>query len=655
MKNSTKLLVFIIGLMMIPAWLFANVRLPQVLSSNMVIQRNMEIRIWGWADKGEKVSVEFAGKTLKARADKNGEWMVTFPPMKEGGPYSLNVTGKNKVVLDNILMGDVWICSGQSNMEFQLHRAKDAVNEIAKADYPEIRLLNIPNNLQLSTVDDVPETSWMICTPENVENFSAVGYFFGRDIQKEVGVPVGLISTNWGGTNVEAWTSKDYITTVEEFRHSLDDVDQNTFDNLKIKQEEVIAGLMKEFEISDNTGGKPADYSAENIDMSLWKEMKVPGYWERRNLPGVDGTVWFRTSFELPASASEKEAVLNLGKIDDSDYTFVNGVKVGESINKYDKLRSYTLSPGILKPGKNVIAVKVVDDGGNGGFSGPAAQMNITSGSFTLPLDGTWHYRLTGEGLKYSPTTMSPNEKPATLYNGMIYPLLNLRVKGAIWYQGEANAGRAYQYRYLFPLMIRCWRDKFQEADMPFLFVQLANYMAVKTEPGESDWAELREAQTGTLDSLKNTGMAVIIDIGEANDIHPTNKQDVGYRLAMNALKIAYNMDVESMGPLYKSVEFKDGKAIISFSHEGSGLMVKDKYGYLKGFAIAGADKKFHWAKAVISDGKIIASCSEVKNPVAVRYAWANNPDDANLYNKEGLPASPFRSDDWPGITAGIK
>ncbi|HYW96050.1 MAG TPA: sialate O-acetylesterase, partial [Bacteroidales bacterium] len=553
------------------------------------------------------------------------------------------------------LLGDVWICSGQSNMEFPLVKADDAENEIKKADFPEIRLLDIPHNLQLIPVNDVPETQWTVCTPENVPDFSAVGYFFGRDIYQKTGVPIGLISTNWGGTNVEAWTSKECITTVDEFKHSFDDVTSNTLEELKKQQQEKVDKLMADFQISMKDTLKPADWSAEHVDTSLWKEMEVPGLWEKQGLPGIDGTVWFRREFTIPASVAGKGAYLHLGKIDDSDYTWVNGIHVGQTIDKYDEPRTYFLEPDVLKAGKNVIAVKVVDTGGGGGFYSPAEDIKLTAGDYSQSLAGTWKYILSAEGLNYSLNPMSPNDKPATLYNGMLYPLLNLRVKGSIWYQGEANAPKAYQYRYLFPLMIRCWREKFHEPDMPFLFVQLANFMAVQDEPGESDWAELREAQAMTLDSLDNTGMAVIIDIGEAGDIHPTNKQDVGYRLALNALKIAYGRDVVSMGPQYKSVDFKDGNAVVSFTHEGSGLMVKDKYGYLKGFAVAGPDKKFYWAKAVIRNGKVIVSSEQVKNPVAVRYAWADNPDDANLYNKEGLPASPFRTDNWPGITKDAK
>ncbi len=276
--------------------------------------------------------------------------------------------------------------------------------------------------------------------------------------------------------------------------------------------------------------------------------------------------------------------------------------------------------------------------------------MNLFGNDLNIPLSGNWKFRISGENLAYSLSAFGKNQIPSQLFNGMIHPLLNLKVKGVIWYQGESNASRAYRYRELFPAMINCWRNYWEQPDMPFLFVQIANFKAPNPEPGESEWAELREAQLMTL-SLPNTGMTVTIDIGDANDIHPRNKQDVGYRLAINALKIAYNKNVVSMGPIYRSMEKNDRKIILNFDHTGSGLEIKDKYGYLKGFTIAGEDKKFHWAKAWLDGNRVVVYSDKVTSPVAVRYGWADNPDDVNLYNKEGLPASPFRTDNWKGIT----
>lgn len=633
----------------------AEIRLPNLISSDMVFQRGKEIKIWGWADKRERIALTFDNTLKKTRADKDGNWMVVFPAMEAGGPYTLKLSGENEIILENILIGDVWICSGQSNMEWMVANSNNAEEEIENANYPKIRLLQVDHNFQLDPVTDIPITNWTVCSPETIPSFSAVGYFFGRFIHKETGVPIGLISTNWGGTNIEAWTSKDYITRVEVMRERLGnlqiiDVEERKAQARKIKEE-----LIREFNLNLDNPAKE-DWSAMDVDYSNWREAEVPGLWETKGLPGVDGIVWYRKEFELLAEVAERGITLYLGRIDDSDETWINGVKVGEFKDQYDLERIYEIDADVLKPGKNVIAVRIEDTGGGGGFwSGPEF-MKITSGDFSLALSGKWKYKLTAENFDYNNNmNLSPNAVPSSLYNGMINPLLNLAVKGAIWYQGEANAGRAYQYRELMPLMIECWRDKWEQPDMPFIMVQLANYRQAKAEPVNSDWAELREAQLMTTEKLDNVGMAVTIDIGNANDIHPRNKQDVGYRLGLNALNIAYGIDIIYQGPVYESVEFKDGKAVLLFSSAGTGLVAKDKYGYLKGFAIAGEDRVFHWAKAEIKDGKVIVWSQLVENPVAVRYAWADNPDDANLYNGEGLPASPFRTDDWHGITFGVE
>lgn len=653
MKRTSTILLFAC-LLALPNLLWAEITLPQAISSNMVFQRNKEIIVWGWADKKENIKVEFAELSRKTRAGSDGKWMVTFPAMTAGGPYQMVISGKNQIGLENIMIGDVWICSGQSNMEWSVSNSNNAEEEIMNANYPNIRLLDVGRNFQLAPVDDIPATNWNVCSSSSIPSFSAVGYFFGRFVHKEVGVPIGLISTNWGGTNIEAWTSMEFISTHPDFTEKIEKI--KALDPEKAEQEKkvVLENLMKDFGVDPKNPAKE-DWSAMDVDYSLWKEAEVPGLWESRELTGIDGVVWYRKEIELPSEVAGKGLVLNLGKIDDGDITYVNGVEVGRTENSYDAERTYKVDPEILVAGKNVIAVKVFDFGGGGGFwSGPKA-ITATSGDFEMNLSGTWKYKLTGENLNYSFEVYTPNQVPSSLYNGMIHPLLNLSVKGAIWYQGESNANRAYQYRDLMPLMIECWRENWEQPEMPFFMVQLANFKEARDEPGDSDWAELREAQLLTLDKLENTGMAVIIDIGEADDIHPRNKQDVGYRLGLNALKIAYGRDVVHQGPVYESVGFRDGKAYLDFSSTGSGLMIKDKYGYLKGFAIAGEDRKFHWAKAKIEGNKVVVYSEKVKEPVAVRYAWADNPEDANLYNKEGLPAGPFRTDQWPGITEGVR
>ena len=475
--------VFII----MPSPVLADVRMSKIFSDNMVLQRDTEITVWGWADSGEQVTVTLGGQNRVAETGIDGRWEVSLTSMKAGGPFKMLVNGKNSLEFSNILVGDVWICSGQSNMEWPISRSADADNEIAHADYPEIRLFTVPREIAVIPADDLAGGNWEECSPETVASFSAVGYFFGRHIHKETGVPVGLINSSWGGTIAETWISRETMGTIDDFK-------------------EVMA-------------------SADLIDL------------QQRQAETVNG---------------------------------------------------------------------------------------------------------------------GPNSFPTLLFNGMINPVTSFNIKGAIWYQGESNAGRAYQYREVFPALITDWRKQWGQGELPFFFVQLANFMAPVSDPVESGWAELREAQAMTL-SLPATGMAVAIDIGEADDIHPLNKQDVGKRLALSALKVTYGRDIVHSGPVYDYMRVEGDGIRIGFTSTGSGLMSKDKYGYLKGFTIAGKDRKFHWARAIIENNDVVVYSDQVSNPVAVRYAWANNPDDANLCNNEGLPASPFRTDDWPGITFGVK
>ena len=652
MKNPFKLLLFsFICLMIMPA-AFSNVRLPRILSSNMVIQRNTEFKIWGWADKGEKISVSFNELKRSTKAGKDGKWMVIFPAMKEGGPYSMLIKGKNEIKLTNIMFGDIWVCSGQSNMEWPLSRTNNAEDEIASANYPDIRLFQCPHNIQFAPVDDVESGEWKVCTPETVRNFSAVGYLFGRGIHNEVDIPIGLLFTAWGGTNVETWTSMESISEVKDFDGLLQEMKNYDPEKIISKRKAQIDSILKSFG-TDEKGmvGEKALWADPGLDVSQWKNMELPALWESAGLYGLDGVVWFRKGFELTREIASKGIVLYLGPIDDSDITWINGKKVGETKDKYNEDRKYEIPADILKPGINIITVRVEDTGGGGGLYGKPDQMKIVSGDFKLSMAGQWKFRLSSSDVKVDLTSfVGPNSYPTLLFNGMIHPFLNYPVKGAIWYQGESNAGRAHQYRTIFPLLINDWRTKWNNPEMPFMFVQLANYMKPPVEPGESEWAELREAQLMTL-KLPKTGMAVIIDIGEANDIHPKNKQDVGKRLALAALKIAYGKDIVHSGPVYKSMAVSGNKVTVDFDYIGSGLKCYDRYGYLKGFSIAGNDRKFHWAKAYIENNKVVVYNDKVNNPIAVRYGWADNPDDVNLYNNEDLPASPFRTDDWPGIT----
>jgi sialate O-acetylesterase len=430
----------------------------------------------------------------------------------------------------------------------------------------------------------------------------------------------------------------------QDYKAAIDKIKSMDIDQLQKNAENDIKKWQNA--IANEDPGIVNQWFMPSTDVSGWKTMRLPQAWEGAGLPALDGVVWYRKEVVIGAADAGKEAVISLGPIDDSDETYLNGVKVGKTENRYDSPRLYKVPAGSLKAGVNVISIKVIDTGGGGGLWGLDNQVYLEIAGNKLSLAGDWLYKV-GLDLPAPKEASSPNSFPSLLFNAMISPLLNYPIKGVIWYQGENNAGNYIKYRSLFPAMIKDWRNKWNMGDFTFLFVQLANYMEPPQSPQQSTWAGLREAQTMTLAEPK-TGMAVIIDIGEAKNIHPANKDDVGYRLSLAALKVAYGKDLVYSGPLFKSLKIDGNKAILEFDHVGSGLVVKDKYGYLKSFAIAGADKKFVWARASLVEGnKIVVSCEAVKNPVAVRYAWADNPDDANLYNKEGLPASPFRTDNW--------
>jgi sialate O-acetylesterase len=621
----------------------ANVTLPWILSDNMVLQRDIPVNIWGWADPGEKVTVTFNGQKVSAKAAKNGEWKVQLKPLATGGPFELNVKGKNNLVLKNILVGDVWVCGGQSNMEWPLSGSRNWAVDKEKVDNSNIRLFYVPKNMSLKPLDNTQETSWKPCNQENAAGFSAIGYYFGKNLNSEINIPIGLINSNWGGTDIETWISLETMYADKDYTAAIDKIKSMDLEQLRKDAE---ANLKKwQHAINNEDPGIVNKWYAAGTNTADWKTMRLPQAWEGAGLPALDGVVWFRKEISLSAENAGKEAVLSLGPIDDSDETYVNGVKVGKTENKYDAPRMYKIPAGVLIAGVNTISIKVIDTGGGGGLWGMDNQVYFEVGGSKMDLAGNWLYKV-GLDIPAPKETSSPNSFPSMLYNAMINPIIKFPIKGVIWYQGENNAGNYVKYRTLFPAMINDWRNKWNVGNFTFLFVQLANYMEPSQFPQQSTWAGLREAQTMAL-SLPATGMAVIIDIGEAKNIHPRNKDDVGYRLSLAALKTAYGKDLVYSGPLYKSMQTEGNKIIIDFDQVGSGLMVKDKYGYLKSFSIAGADKKFVWARATLEGNKVVVYSDAVKNPVAVRYAWADNPDDANLYNIEGLPASPFRTDEW--------
>jgi len=640
---------------------FADVRVPAIIGDNMVLQQGKKIRIWGWANPNEKVSVVFASQKANAVADVSGHWQTLLGPVKAGGPFELTISASNTLTIKNVLVGEVWICSGQSNMEWPLINSQNGADAVAQANYPEIRLFTVQKTTSSTPLDDV-KGQWIVTTPDKVGQFSAVGYFFGRELYQKLNVPVGLIHTSWGGTPAEAWTSNDALATTSDLQPILARY-QEGLKNVGERQQEYARRLaewsQKNLYQDEGNKGEALGYAASQTNTADWPTMNLPQYFETAGLK-MDGAIWFRKEIEIPQSWAGRSLELNLAAIDDFDTTYFNGTKVGgigsETPNSYNVPRHYKIPAELVRAGKNVIAVRVFDSAGEGGFGAGTMSLRPSEGpEEAVSLGGPWSYKvelaLTPKSPDWGsrPEAAGPTNQnsPSVLYNAMIAPLTPLTIRGAIWYQGESNAGRAYQYRTLFPTMIRNWRNAWGEGDFPFYYVQLANFQPIKDAPGESEWAELREAQTLTLHEPQ-TGMAVIIDIGEAKDIHPRNKVDVGHRLALWALANTYGEKIEYSGPLFQSFSIEGDKLRVKFRH-AAGLKTSDG-GAPKGFAIAGEDHKFVWADARIEGDEVVLSSKEVTKPIAVRYAWADNPV-CNLYNTIGLPASPFRSDDWPGVT----
>lgn len=650
MKNKC---IILAALLCLSGAVSAKVVLPPMFSDNMVLQQQSDAPIWGEAKpmKTVKITTSWDGKTYETQADKQGRWKLSVSTPEAGGPYEITLTDGQKLVLKNVLIGEVWICSGQSNMEMPLKgwgKILDYEKEIAAANHPNIRLLHVEHVTATQPQTDIAirDNGWQVCYPLTIPEFSATAYFFGREISQTQNVPVGLIHTSWGGTNAESWISGKMLKEMPDFAKVVEEV--KAMPDRNAMKAEYLKGLQAWENLVDDgfATGKPVR-AAASLDDAGWGNMTFPGMVEEQGLDGFDGLIWLRRTIDIPASWAGKKVQLSLGAIDDNDITYWNGREVGRT-NGYSATRLYTVPAKLVKAGPLTLAVRVMDTGGGCGMIDDL-YLRSDNGE-QISLAGEWKYQVAADARKEGlpPADMSENPNlPTSLYNAMIHPLVPYGIRGAIWYQGENNASRAYQYRELFPLVIENWRKDWGQ-DFPFYFVQLANYMKTSPQPADSDWAELREAQTRTL-SVANTGMAVIIDKGDANDIHPKDKQTVGHRLALAARAQTYGEQIPYSGPMYRSYQVAGDKIILSFDHTDGGLKSGDGKA-LQGFAIAGRDHKFHWAKAEIEGDKIVVSSPDVPYPVAVRYAWANNPV-CNLYNGAGLPASPFRTDDWTGVT----
>ena len=621
----------------------AQVRMPRIIRDSMVLQRDAPMKLWGWASANEKVSVQFSNKSYKTTAGSDGRWQVLLSPLKAGGPYTLHIDASNHITLKEILIGDVWLCAGQSNMvhQMELHGIRYAA-DIASANYPQIRQFWVPNiaNMQ-GPQDDLPGGSWKWANPKDVGEFSAVAYFFARKLYEKYGVPIGLINASWGGVPIEAMMSE---AACKDFPAILNVIQKN-------KDTAFINSLSRRATTGPRPLPRPQDkgisesWFAPSYIPKNWRPINIPGYWEDQGVKDVDGVVWYRREINIPASIAGTQAKVFLGRIVDADVLYINGKQVGATGYMYPQ-RRYQIPAGLLKAGKNLFVVRVTNNSGKGGFV-PDKPYYLTGGSDTVDLKGEWQYKV---GQVNDPLQRSfgggiaAQNQPTALYNAMLAPLINFAVKGFVWYQGESNTGRPDEYARLQPAMIADWRQKWNNPGAPFLFVQLPGFGDMTYLPTEAQWAAFRDAQKASL-SVPATGMAVAIDLGEWNDIHPDRKKEVGERLALAAEKVAYgDNNVVYSGPMYQSATASGAKIILSFSNIGSGLITNDGE-ELSGFTIAGEDKKFVWAKAKIEGDKIQVWTDEIRTPKWVRYAWSDNPVDPNLYNKEGLPASPFRTD----------
>ncbi|MGH7952344.1 MAG: sialate O-acetylesterase [Limisphaerales bacterium] len=620
-----------------------------MFGDNMVLQRGKSNVIWGWAKPGEKITVKIAGHSATAIAGSDGQWETKIDPPKSGGPYTLKISDADQSVeFHEILVGDVWLCGGQSNMEFGLSMAKNGAEEIKSANHPEIRLFFVQHHVAYAPAA-VPQGTWKICSPQTVTEdgwggFSAVAYFFGKELQDKLHVPVGLVEDCWGGTPVESWMSPESL-------HKLKDFDAPLVEIARLHAKggpeygSFLMHWLDEYDIGNNL------WSAENFDDSKWKIVQIPGGFKELGMADVPCVCWFRKEITLPDPLPAGKATIYLGSIEKMDTTYINGQWVGAS-SWVENPRVYQINAGVLKPGKNVIAIRIFKLKTPGGFLAKPDELKLALGDKTMiPLAGEWKGALSVDARPPHPLPLTDENYPTmpiVLFDGMIVPVAPLAIRGAIWYQGEANFERAYQYRTLLPAMIGDWRKIFDQGDFPFYIVSLPAFMPRRDEPGDDAWAELREAQALTAQNVKNSGLAVTVDTGDPDNIHPKEKKIVGERLALCALTKEYGEKIPYAGPTFKSVEHLPGALKIYFTHTDGGLVVKG--GKLGEFSIAGKDRKWHWANAKIEGDSILVSSPDVPNPVAARYAWQANPE-ATLYNGAGLPAVPFRTDDWPEIT----
>lgn len=647
MRRGNKIFrqLVVVSLMVVGICGFAGaqeLRLPKIFASQMVLQRDTMIRVWGWGRAGEKVRVQLGNEMFVANVSKEGMFEAQMGPYPAGGPHTMVVkSGTDSIKIDSIYFGEVWICGGQSNMQFTIDMLKISADEALEGVSRKIHFFNVQIDTDVVPAEDVAGGSWQVVNEKTVGNLSGAAYYFAKNLYDSLRVPIGLISSNLGATSIETWMSADALDTMPAFS----EIVRKTVGDGKGKAE--MLDDLKAFRVKWdethylNERGIREKWYLPATDISDWEENNIPNFWEYIGYENHDGFGWFRREFDKPAGIAGSHWSLALNQISAYDIVWVNGVKVGETFGGRN-WRNYQVPLELLKERGNTIVVRIFDAGELGGM--------YTSAFWGNPiLNGSWKFKISDaisvDTFPLPPVPdMSFFTHPTCLYNANIAPLIKYRIKGAIWYQGESNEARAVEYEKLLKSLVLDWRKAWKQGDFPFLVVQLANHREIPLKPGDSQWAELRASQMKVLE-LPNTGIVTAIDIGDAEDIHPRDKKTLGFRLALSALKNAYERSIHAMGPVFRAVEFSKQMAIISFSFSGKGLLSKQKDSKLRGFAIAGEDGIFHTAEGTLKGNKVEVQSALVKKPRYVRYAWADNPGLLDLYDESGLPAFPFRTD----------
>ncbi|WP_158218430.1 sialate O-acetylesterase [Roseateles puraquae] len=629
----------------------ADVRLAEVFGEHMVLQRDRPLRLWGQATPGKTLAVALAGRRAQVKVGASGRWQVQFPPLPAGGPHRLTVAGDGSVELQDVLIGDVWLLGGQSNMEWPLAPTDTGPQDIASPQNPQLRQLRVPLRASLQPEAEIAPAPWVVAEPGRVGEFSAIGYHFARRLQSVQGIPIGLVNVAWGGSMLETWVRRDAALQDPDLAPAVralpaDNASYSTALRQRLSARVTVWQPGLPLDGGDATGWS----AAQDLD-AAWPTLQAPGVWEGQGLADLDGVVWLRKRIELSPAQAAGAAELHLAKVDDCDEVWVNSQRVGGQCG-YDQPRRYAVPAGVLRPGANWIAVRVTDTGGGGGFHGDAAAMRLDTAAGSVPLAGLWRARVEKITVADQPTA---NDAPTLAHNGLIAPLHGLSVRGVLWYQGESNVWRAEAYAGTFRRLIQDWRGQFGDAKLPFLFVQLASFLPLAdNQPGAGGWPELREAQAAAL-TLPHTGMATAIDVGDANDIHPRNKRTLGERLAALALRELGLRGAPAGGPRVIGHETRGDTLVLRLADTAGGLRPARAGEPLRGFLVAGADRRWVPAEARLEGDRIVLRSAAVAQPVAARYAWVNNTSEANVVGGDGLPLPPLRTDRWPLESAGRK